>query len=115
MTTWENARNSELRQFQAIVRVFSQHPYLLNGFFETKRARLTRTPEKILRFAKGFSDGELVLIRVALDIWSGSGNAKVWQLLEILDGDNFRNVMLGLLMIKSEDQTYIGPYRLSSK
>ena len=31
------------------------------------------------------SSGEDLLVRVALDLWSGSGDAKVWELVEILD------------------------------
>jgi len=109
MKTWVQARESERRFYSAIARVFSNHQNLLKGFFEEERARLSHTPEEILAQHQGFADGEIVLIKVALDIWSGSGDALVWEILTVLDGDNFRNVIQGLMMIKSEQQTYIGP------
>jgi len=48
----------------------------------------------------GLSDGEKVLIRIALDIWSGSGDAKVWELIETLDDYNFSNVLKGLAVLR---------------
>lgn len=112
MKTWVRARDSEKRYYDAIARVFGCHPYLLKGFFEEDKARLSQEPEKILQRSEGFADSEIVLIKVALDIWSGSGNAPVWQVLEVLDGDNFRNVIHALMMVKLEYQTYMGPLSL---
>ena len=112
MKTWVKARDSERLCYDAIARVFGRHPYLLRGFFETDKARLSQAPEEMLNRSEGFADSEIVLIKVALDIWSGSGNAPVWQVLEVLDGDNFRNVIHGLMLVKREYQTYIGPLSL---
>lgn len=113
MKTWVKARDSERLWYDAIARVFGNHPHLLKGFFEIDKARLALTPEEILHWSEDFADSETVLIKVALDIWSGSGNAPVWQVLEVLDGNNFRNVIHGLMMVKREYQTYMGPLSLS--
>lgn len=79
-------------------RVFFRHPYLLNDFFEEEQPRIKRRPEKMLIWAQGFSSGETVLIKIALDIWSGSGNTYVWELLESLDKENFFHVLEGLVI-----------------
>ena len=112
MKAWVKARDSERRCYEAIARVFGGHPHLLKSFFEEQSAMLMQSPEQMLKKSEGFVDSEIVLIKVALDIWSGSGDAIVWQVLEVLDGDNFRNVIHGLMMVKREYQTYIGPLSL---
>ena len=112
MKTWVKARDSERLYYEAIARVFGNHPHLLKGFFEEQTARLSHAPDEILHLSQGFADSEIVLVKVALDIWSGSGNAIVWQVLEVLDGNNFRNVIHGLMMVKQEYQTYMGSLSL---
>lgn len=89
--------------------MFLNHQYLLRGFFEERQPRISLAPEEMIQQSAGFSDGEIVLIKIALDIWSGSGNACVWELLEVLDKGNFLNVLKGMLMIKQNNPTYMGP------
>jgi hypothetical protein len=43
------------------------------------------------------SSGEILLLRVAFDLWNGGGGAKVGELLATLDGRNLRAVALALL------------------
>jgi hypothetical protein len=80
----------------------------LHGFFEEKRARMSLAPDEMIERTADFSSGEVVLIKVALDIWSGSGNARVWELLETLDKQTFMNVVSGLVFIKHDKATLIG-------
>jgi hypothetical protein len=96
METWRDATVAERRQYQLISLIFSKHPKLLEFFFETQRPRIRFESEKMLDEAGCFSSGEQLLIRVALDLWSGSGNALVWQMVEILDHENFSNVLKAL-------------------
>lgn len=96
METWREATRAERRLYILISAIFRNHPKLLEFFFERDRAKISFDPETMLREAGCFSSGEQVLIRVALDMWSGSGNATVWQLLEILDYESFSNVLKAL-------------------
>jgi len=105
MKNWQNPRASEIRSFEAIERVFSSHEYLLGGFFEENRARTSLAPDEMLRRTAQYSGGEVLLIKVALDIWSGSGDALVWELLETLDQQTFLNVVAGLTHIRGEKST----------
>src|SRR4051794_32454833 len=96
METWREVTVSERRQYDLIALIFSNHPKLLEFFFEKNQARLSLPPEAMLKELGCFSSGEQVLLRVALDMWSGSGNAFVWQLIETLDHDTFYKVLKAL-------------------
>ena len=109
MENWKNSRASERRSYEGIRRVFSNHEHLLKGFFEETQARLSLSPDIMIEQTTGYSDGEIVLIKVALDIWSGSGNVFVWQILETLDKQTFMHVVNGLSFVKHDHQTLIGP------
>lgn len=100
MRPWTNASNNDLQAYEAISRVFFKYPYLLSNFFDEKKPKLKLPPEKMLMQIQNFSSGERVLIKVALDIWSGSGNATVWELIEVLDRENFFHVLNALVIIK---------------
>ena len=80
--------------------VFHSHSYLLEFFFDSKEIKISREPLEMLKQARGFSSGEQILIRVALDIWSGSGNTKVWSLLESLDDQSLVNVLKALALFR---------------
>ena len=96
MQTWRKATVSEQRQYQLISQIFFKHPKLLEFFFEKHEARMRFAPEEMLKEIGAFSSGEQLLVRVAMDIWSGSGNTKLWRLIEQLDHDNFSNVLKAL-------------------
>jgi hypothetical protein len=93
---WKVAESFEWKQIEAISLVLSNHYKLLEFLFETDRPSLRSSPEQLLEWSEGFSSGEQTLIRVALDIWSSSGNARICELLKTLDQDNFDNVLSGL-------------------
>ena len=100
MESWENASDSERKTYESISHVFSSCPHLLNNFFEKDKPKIRFRSEKMLAQACGLSSGEIVLVKVALDIWSGSGNAYVWELIETLDGQNFYSVLNALVLIR---------------
>ncbi len=102
MESWEGAKGSDRHMYQAISLVFLNHPELLDFFFEKKKPRIRFKPLEMRKAAAGFSSGEQILIRVALDMWSGSGNAKIWQMLETLDSGNLSNVLKALEYYRGE-------------
>ena len=101
MKTWRQARSQDLHIYAAIAVIFRNHPTLLEFFFETETPRIRFRGIEMRRRAAGMSSGEQQLLRVALDVWSGSGNAKVWQLIETLDDSNFANVLEALAFLRS--------------
>ena len=109
MKSWKMAREYDRRVYAGICKVFRNHEYLLEGLFEKTQARLSSDPDLMIAKIAKYSDGEIVLIKVALDMWSGSGNVFVWQILETLDRSTFTNVLDGLSFVKGEQQTLTGP------
>ncbi len=109
MIHWEKATKTDRRLFEAISRVLANHPHLLKFLFEPERARL-RAPADLLREeSKDFSSGEDLLIRVALDLWSGSGDAHIWELIEILDDENLNHVADALQFLRIKFNGWDGP------
>lgn len=102
MVSWRHASSSDRRLYSAVSAIFLKHPHLLRFLFDDHEPRLRMIPEEMLREIRGFSSGEQILVRVAMDIWSGSGNAKIWQIVETLDPDNFANVLEGLRILRGD-------------
>jgi len=102
MKSWKNASESDRKTYESISQVFFSYPYLLNNFFDKDKPKIRLQSEKMLEQASGLSSGEFVLIKVALDIWSGSGNAYVWELVETLDKQNFYSVLTALALIRKD-------------
>ena len=100
MECWQGATKSDHQLFFVIKIIFRNHPNLLQFFFEPERPRVRFEPMEMRKRARCFSSGEELLVRVALDIWSGSGNAKIWQIIEILDSGNFSNVLEALSILQ---------------
>jgi hypothetical protein len=100
MRPWNNASDSDLQTYESISRVFFKYPYLLDSFFERDSPKIRCSPEQMLKWASGFSNDEIVLVKTALDIWSGSGNTYVWELIELLDKDSFYFVLHALAILR---------------
>lgn len=100
MELWQNAKAIDRLHWDSISLVFHNHSYLLDFFFDPKEPRISHEPMEMLRLSRGFSSGEQILIRVALDIWSGSGNTKVWNLLESLDEESLSKVLKALAVFR---------------
>ena len=46
------------------------------------------------------SHGEIVMLKVAFDLWNGTGNATVDDLVVVLDDDNLRAVMAAIAVTR---------------
>lgn len=84
------------RRHQAISLLLANDPWLLRLLFDDDPVRLSAPPDSILKETKGLSSGQQLLIRIALDIWSGDGHAKLWDIVSVLDGIRFEGFMLAL-------------------
>ncbi|MBK7845737.1 MAG: hypothetical protein IPJ71_19040 [Bdellovibrionales bacterium] len=96
MDHWQSATDSNRFIYEVIGVIFCNHPNLLEFFFEGRCPRIRFQAMEVHRHAACFPSDEKQLIRVSLDVWSGSGNAKVWQLLETVDSGNLGNVLEAL-------------------
>ena len=104
MRCWPNAGKVERKLFEAISLIFKNHLYLLDFLFEPDVAKIRDVPEELIFQSGDLSCGEDLLVRIAIDLWSGGfGDACVWELVEILDEDNFSNVLEALLKLRPKN------------
>jgi len=78
--TWKNACEDDLNRLEAIKILFKPNNYLLNDIFDKKEPRLKKYASDIYN---AYSSGEYLLIKIAFDIWNGSGKATIAELLDM--------------------------------
>jgi hypothetical protein len=103
MLNWATVGRHERRMQDTLNLIFRNHPQFLEFLFDRDRPHLRAEPECILSETGGFSSGERVLIRVGLDLWNGSGQVSLWDVIERLDLENYRNVLAGLRHLRPSD------------
>ena len=96
MLNWHKPGRAERRMMESLNIIFTGHSKLLEFLFEPDRPKLRQEPEILLRHAAGFSGGERILLRIALDLWCGAGGVSLWHLIEHLDDDSYTNTLVGL-------------------
>ena len=89
---WELAGGFERKVYTATSLLFSDNPGLLDFLFDRQKPELRASPEELLAAARGLSSGDFLRVRVALDLWSGSGSVSVHELLDA-DPDIYRLVL----------------------
>jgi hypothetical protein len=96
MLNWQRPGRHERRMMETLNIIFAGHSKLLEFLFDPESARLRQEPEFLLASAGGFSGGEQILVRIGLDLWNGSGDVKLWHIIESLDDTSYQNVLIGL-------------------
>ena len=86
--------------YLAIDMIFRSNPGLKTYMFGQDKFRLRAEPEDIIENASGLSSGQQILLRIALDLWSGSGKTDLYDLLTTLDEENFINFLEALLIMR---------------
>lgn len=103
MLVWKGCGRHERRIQEVMNLIFAKHLWLLEFLFDAERPRLRRDSESLLFDAVVFSSGEQILVRLALDLWDGSGNVRLWDIVERLDETNYHNVLAGLRHLRQID------------
>jgi len=75
------------KQLEAISLLFTHDPSTLDFFLNDDRNGLRFHEDQTMHFFGCYSSGEQILIRIALDIWSYSGNSNLSDILAILDSE----------------------------
>ena len=78
---WEALSADEQKRYLAVSKLLHGHRYLIHALFEPESPRLRSPPDEILRKG-GFSGGEQILLRTAMDFWNGSGDVTLTEMLE---------------------------------
>lgn len=79
---WKDASASEILLHQCISHLLGYDRRLIDFIFDPERARIRKRAGILREDAYRFSDEEQLLIRAALDFWSGSGQLTLWEMLE---------------------------------
>lgn len=95
MFNWKNASTGDLKRFQVIEEMLETHPKLLEFLFKTNKAELNSSPDALKKRMGYLSSGERILVRVAMDVWSESGDTKLTDLFS-LDHDAFEKVIFAI-------------------
>jgi hypothetical protein len=102
MINWKNASTSDQHLFTAIARLFRNNPQLLEFFFHSSEPQLAFPCKKIKQLARSLSSADELLVRMALDIWNGSGTIHFNEIHEKLDDHNFTNAILTLGYLRGD-------------
>jgi hypothetical protein len=97
---WVDADESDLARLNCILIVLESFPEILKFMFSREKANLTMSSDEIIKNSKTFSEGEQLLIRVALDFWDGSGNPHYNSLIHNLSDTNFENVIKATTLMR---------------
>jgi len=100
---WRNATSDELRLLKIISILVDQDDRLLSLLFEPTAPKLRKRAGILKEDTWKLSDGEALLVRAALDIWSGSGHVQLWELIETWDEDNWSRFIKAIQELKNLD------------
>ena len=110
MIFWKKATKVEVKLLRARAIIFRDDTYLFLVLFDADEPVLSDTIEQLLEFsAETFSAKQDILFRVAMDVWSGSGEARIWEVLEYLDDKRLGNVLEALRFLGTKFDGWDGP------
>jgi hypothetical protein len=98
--TWELANRGDKSLREVIFRLLDSDEHLVDFLFDQGTPRLRKRAGILKEDAWCFSDGEQILIRAALEFWSGSGHVYLWELLEGLDNENLKRVLKAIAEVR---------------
>ena len=110
MIFWKKATKAEVKLLRAISIIFRDDTYLFLVLFDAEEPVLSDTIEQLLEFSgETFSAKQDILFRVAMDVWSGGGEARIWEVLEYLDDKRLGNVLEALRFLGTKFDGWDGP------
>ena len=95
--------NNEIYTVVSIV--LGHNESLINLILNKNRTRLRNRPEAILAKNLFLSSGEIVLLKVAIDLWSGTSLSSLYDLIYTLDRRNFENIMHAIRLMSNNVMT----------
>lgn len=79
---WSGASCDEILLYQCISLLLGYDRRLIDFVFDRHRPKIRKRAGVLREDAHIFSDVEQILIRAALDFWSGGGHLALWEMLE---------------------------------
>lgn len=111
---WETASQADLRLKEIIFHLLGSDKRLLEFLFDPNSPRLRQRAGILKEDSWGFSHGEQIIVRTALELWSGSGHVFLWELIETLDDTNLKRVIEALIAVRALGVRLEGASRVKS-
>lgn len=86
---WKNAQAGCIGRFRIIEKLLREHPELVTWLFKDDAPEMFASAEVVKARAGAFSSGQLIMIKLALDIWFNGTHSNVFDIARRLDGENF--------------------------
>lgn len=90
------------KQLDAISLLFSHDPSMLDFLLNDDRSDLRFHEDQTVHFFGCYSSGEQILVKIALDIWSYSGNSNLSDILAILDSERTDAFLQAMSLLNSQ-------------
>lgn len=97
---WSEFTLQDVHRLKAIYLLLGADERLLEFLFDRFSARLRAEPGQLMREVGVFSYGEQLLIRAAMDVWSGSGAITLGQLLDTWDDQCWLQLIRAICHLK---------------
>ena len=98
MICWPNETRAEKKQLEAISIFLSHNAHLVDFLFDPGAPKLNSPPEDLLFAARGLASGDFLLVRLALNIWCGSGGIEVHELFDA-EPEVFSSILKSLAIL----------------
>ena len=107
--TWKSASKTELQLYKSIALLLNDNESLLRFLFDPQEPKLRKRAGILKEDSWDLEEEEQLLIRAALDLWSGSGHLALWECLERWDRSSWIQFILCMTELKE-----IGPALLTA-
>ena len=105
--SWENADNNDKTLKRALSLLLHRNDKILHLMLNPDNPRLMASPAVLKGHSQAFSSSEQLLLRIALDIWDGSGGIHFNEVYENLDHRNFQKMLLVLNYLYSPEEAIL--------
>lgn len=105
MINWILASDGDRFRLEVIKTALRHCPKLIDFLFDPDEPQMPACPDEMVKRAGCFSSGEKLLVKFAVDVWkspSSEMHLYVWDMVCILDGNNFNAVIEAMRLWRSE-------------
>lgn len=99
MQGWQGTSQGDLKRFQIIAKLLGEDRRLLSLLFDPSLPRLRVPAHELVANSRGLCSGDVILLRLAIDLWCEQGEALVNDLLS-LDDPYFQKSLIALIEVR---------------
>lgn len=100
---WPGADEGATKLLESISLLLDNNKKILDFLFDPKSPRLRKRAGILRDDAWNLSEEDQLLVRAALDLWSGSGHVQLWELTEAWEPEIWKRFHAAILHLRSTD------------